>query len=150
MSVQERARSIRSDVTEKRLSHGLDKTERERDRLKVENEVLRTRVARGDEERERLPGVRRRAHCSDGARSKPRKHRMRTLFVLTAAAGSAYVFGAKAGRARYEEIRERWDSMLERVRQDGGGGSIEGLDGHRTPERGARRRDRSLTRPDSG
>jgi hypothetical protein len=31
------------------------------------------------------------------------------------------VFGAKAGRARYEEIRERWDSMLERFRQDGGG-----------------------------
>jgi hypothetical protein len=123
MSVQERARSIRSDVTEKRLSHGLDKSERERDRLKVENEVLRTRVARGDEERERLLGSVDEL-AARTARSKPRKHRMRTLFVLTAAAGSAYVFGAKAGRARYEEIRERWDSMLERVRQDGAGGSM--------------------------
>jgi len=124
MSVQERARSIRSDVTEKRLSHGLDKSERERDRLKVENEVLRSRVARGDEERERLLGSVDELAARTASRPKPRKHRMRTLFVLTAAAGSAYVFGAKAGRARYEEIRERWDSMLERVRQDGGAGSV--------------------------
>ena len=51
---------------------------------------------------------------------------MRTLLVLAAAAGSAYVFGAKAGRARYEEIRERWDAMLERVRQDRSAGSVEG------------------------
>jgi hypothetical protein len=53
---------------------------------------------------------------------------MRSLFVLTAAAGSAYVFGAKAGRARYEEIRERWDSMRERVRQDPGAGSVKASD----------------------
>ena len=124
MSVQERARSIRSDVTEKRLSHGLDKSERERDRLKVENEVLRSRVARGDEERERLLGSVDELTARTAPRPKPRKHRMRTLFVLTAAAGSAYVFGAKAGRARYEEIRERWDSMLERVRQDGGDDAV--------------------------
>ena len=125
--------------------HGLDKSERERDRLKVENEVLRSRVARGDEERERLLGSVDELTARTAPRPKPRKHRMRTLFVLTAAAGSAYVFGAKAGRARYEEIRERWDSMLERVRQDGSAGSVEGRRRHRTPERGARRRIDRLT-----
>jgi hypothetical protein len=124
MSVQERARSIRSDVTEKRLNHGLEKFERERDRLKVENEVLRDRLARGDEERDRLLGS-----VDDLASRKsprrPRKHRMRSLLVLAAAAGSAYMFGAKAGRARYEEIRGRWDGMLERMRQDRSAGSVE-------------------------
>jgi hypothetical protein len=115
MSVQERARSIRSDVTEKRLNHGLEKFERERDRLKIENEVLRDRLARSDEDRDRLLGS-----VDDLASRKmprPRKHRMRSLFVLTAAAGSAYVFGAKAGRARYEDIRGRWNSMRQRIRE---------------------------------
>ena len=124
MSVQERARSIRSDVTEKRLSHGLEKTERERDRLKVENDALRSRVSQGDEERERLLGSV--DELASRSTSRPRKHRMRSLLVLTAAAGSAYVFGAKAGRARYEEIHARWDSMLERMRQNRNAGSADG------------------------
>jgi hypothetical protein len=119
MSVQERARSIRSDVTEKRLSHGLDKTERERDRLRVENEALKSRLARGDEERERLLGSV--DELASRSTARPRKHRLRGLLVLTAAAGSAYVFGAKAGRARYEQLRERWDSMREGMRQGGSG-----------------------------
>jgi hypothetical protein len=113
MGMQERARTIRSDVNEKRLTHGLDKTERERDRLKAENEVLRGRMAHADEEREHL------LHSVDelaGRKtSKPRKHRLRRVMVLGAAAASAYVIGAKAGRERYEEIRERWTALRDRV-----------------------------------
>jgi hypothetical protein len=117
MSMQERARMIRSDVNEKRLTHGLDKTQRERDRLEAENEVLRGRMAHADQEREHL------LHSVDelsGRRpsDKPRKHRLRRLMVLGAAAGSAYVFGAKAGRERYEEIRERWSALRDRIGRD--------------------------------
>ena len=117
MSVQERARLIRSDVTEKRLHHGLEKTERERDRLKVENDVLRDRMVNADRERERL------MHSVDDLAkkrsAKPRKHRLRRLMVLSAAAGSAYVLGAKAGRQRYEELRSRWSSLRDRMQHRG-------------------------------
>jgi uncharacterized protein (UPF0333 family) len=41
----------------------------------------------------------------------PDHHRLRRLVVLTAASAGAYVMCAKAGRERYEQIRDRWSQL---------------------------------------
>jgi hypothetical protein len=127
MSMQERAKTIRSDINERRLTHGLDKTERERDRLKVENDVLRGRMAHADEEREHLLSSV--DELASRGTPKTRKHRLRRVVVLGAAAGSAYVLGAKAGRERYEQLQRRWTEFRDRFdrgRDEGfaGGGVV--------------------------
>jgi hypothetical protein len=66
------------------------------DRLRSENDLLHQEIDRG---------------------SAPPKQgsRFRRLLVFGVAVGTAYVFGTRAGRERYDEIRSWWDRMRGRA-----------------------------------
>ncbi len=101
-----------SDAKNRIREAKLEKADRERERLRTENELMRERIDRTEGELTRALGAIDDMAKSDGrAERKPRKHRIRRLFVLGAAAGSAYVMGAKAGRERYESMRRWWTDM---------------------------------------
>lgn len=116
MRLQERMKDMRDETKLRMLDTRLERADRDRERLRSENDALRSRLETADEERERwlstIEGIAKRP--SDG-----RKHRVRGLFVLATAAASAYVLGAKAGRARYEQIRARWAELRGRPDSDG-------------------------------
>jgi hypothetical protein len=116
MQLQERARMLGGDAKHRLREAKLEKADRERDRLRTENQLMRERIEHTDEELFRALDAIDDLAKSDGTSArKPRKHRIRRLFVLGAAAGSAYVMGAKAGRERYESLRRRWTDMRERA-----------------------------------
>jgi hypothetical protein len=87
-------------VNEARLETATDRTER----LRQRNKELSTELDHSRAEQERLLDALEKVN-------RPSKHRIRRFFVLSAAAGTAYVVGAKAGRERYEQIRRWFDDM---------------------------------------
>jgi hypothetical protein len=89
MEIRDRMGSIADQVRVHRLESKYDDADREVLRLRAENDALREAI--------------------DSTR--PKKHRIRRLTTLAVAAGGAYVIGAKAGRERYEQLREKWSSM---------------------------------------
>jgi cell division septum initiation protein DivIVA len=92
MQVKEPMREARSMVKERWLDRRVDKLARENDRLRSEVEELRHDL---DETQDRSSQT-----IKQLAKSR-RPGRMKWLVL----AGGAYVLGAKAGRARYEQIR---------------------------------------------
>jgi uncharacterized membrane protein YqiK len=117
--MRERARSIKDAARVKTREAQLDRASAERAELRAENEVLRDRIRDAQAERGQWFSIMERLADSmpDVAKAsaqRPSRHRLRRLLVVGAAAGSAYVFGAKAGRGRYEQIRAWWH----RVRTD--------------------------------
>jgi hypothetical protein len=116
MQLQERAKMLGSDAKHRMREVQLAKADRERDRLRAENQMMRERLEHADEELFRALGaIDDMAKAEGGAARTPRRHRIRRLFVLGAAAGSAYVMGAKAGRERYESMRRWWTDMRGRA-----------------------------------
>jgi hypothetical protein len=115
MQLQERVRSARDDAKIRVRDARLDKADRDRDRLKTENEILKARLDGTTEERARwMEAIDELSSRPADVNVKIKKHRLRRLFVLGAAAGSAYVIGAKAGRERYEQLRSWFDGMRNR------------------------------------
>jgi hypothetical protein len=104
MSVKDKAGVVgqmaKSKVREARLEGIQERAER----LKMKNDLLRDELNQERAERERM--VEALEHMGG-----PKRHRIRGLFLLTAAAGSAYVMGSKAGRERYEQLRSWFDDM---------------------------------------
>jgi hypothetical protein len=116
MLLQERAKMLGNDAKHRMREAKLEKADRERDRLRVENHLMRERLEHTDEELFRaLDAIDDMAKTDGRAARTPRRHRIRRLFVLGAAAGSAYVMGAKAGRERYETMRRWWTDMRGRA-----------------------------------
>lgn len=114
LQATDKIRSITNAARAKTHEARLDRAQSERDTLRTENEMLRDRIRDAEEDRGRWISVMDRLAASmpevtNG--SKPKRHRVRRLFVLGAAAGSAYVMGAKAGRERYEQIRGWWRDL---------------------------------------
>ncbi|MEO8477583.1 MAG: hypothetical protein ABI572_11120 [Actinomycetota bacterium] len=120
MKIQERMKEMKDDAVTAKLSSGLDKAERDRDRLKMENDSLRARVSDADDERSRLLDSLQTVSKRSG--SAPKRHRLRRTLVLATAAGSAYVLGSKAGRERYEDLKERWRGLTSKLQ----GGAVDG------------------------
>jgi hypothetical protein len=89
MEIKDRMGSIADQVRVHRLESKYEGADREVLRLRAENDALREAI--------------------DGTR--PKKHRLRRLTTLAVAAGGAYVLGTKAGRERYEQLRQKWSSM---------------------------------------
>jgi hypothetical protein len=89
LDVKERVGSIADTVRTHRLESKVEDADREVLRLRTENDALRATI---DE-------------------TRPKKHRVRRLMTLGIAAGGAYMLGAKAGRERYEQLRDKWRSM---------------------------------------
>jgi hypothetical protein len=99
------------------------RTARRADRLDEENDRLRTelRMTRSQLERERdrqrsvLDALNRASERKTKVTAKPRGGFLRLILV----GGAAYIFGTKAGRDRYEQIRSWSSSMKDRLtRQD--------------------------------
>ena len=110
MDLKERTMSLAESVKRRRSDERNDRMERDIERLRVENRTLKEEI---DRDRDRLSKVLGLLESTTAKRgSKP--HRILRLFTLTAAAGSAYVVGTKAGRERYEEIRQWWPQMRDR------------------------------------
>lgn len=115
MNIQERMRTMKDDAVNARLSSGLHKAERDRDRLEAENDVLRSRVSDAEDERSRLLDSLEVMSKRTGA-PRPKRHRLRGAIVLMSAAGSAYVMGSKAGRERYDQLRHWWTDMTAKMK----------------------------------
>jgi G3E family GTPase len=102
MDLKDRATVLTETAKHRLAERHMEHLERENDRLKVENATLRTQTDREDEKIEKI---------LDSLRSTtagPKRHRIRRLVTLSAAAGGAYVMGAKAGRERYVQIKRWW------------------------------------------
>ena len=115
MNIQERMRSMKDEAVTARLSSGLHKAERDRDRLEAENDVLRARVSDAEDERSRLLDSVEAMSKRTGA-ARPKRHRLRGAIMLVSAAGSAYVMGSKAGRERYDELRRWWTDTTAKMK----------------------------------
>jgi hypothetical protein len=102
LDLKDRASALTESAKQRLAERHAESLERENERLKVENSALREQT---DRERERMERV---LDSLDEVTTSPKKHRIRRLMTLTVAAGSAYVIGAKAGRERYEQIRNWW------------------------------------------
>jgi G3E family GTPase len=102
MDLKDRASVITDSAKHRLAERHTDHLERENDRLKVENATLRSQTEREADQIERL------LDSLESSNSGPKKHRLRRLMTLTVAAGGAYVMGAKAGRERYEQIKNWW------------------------------------------
>lgn len=106
MNVKDKAGKVtqaaKARVNEARLETATDRSER----LRQKNRELGAELDRSKAEQERLVDALEKMSEPGGS-----KHRIRRFFVLSAAAGTAYVVGAKAGRERYEQIRRWWDDM---------------------------------------
>ena len=115
MNIQERMRSMKDEAVTARLSSGLHKAERDRDRLEAENDVLRARVSDAEDERSRLlDSVE--TMSKRPVAPRPKRHRLRGAIMLVSAAGSAYVMGSKAGRERYDELRRWWTDTTAKMK----------------------------------
>jgi hypothetical protein len=110
MDLKDRTLAIAESVKNRRIEDRHDRMERDLERLRVENETLRDEI---DPDRDRLLKVL--GSLEKQTAKKGRKpHRLRRLFTLSAAAGGAYVVGAKAGHERYEQIRRWWGNVRDR------------------------------------
>jgi hypothetical protein len=112
MQLQERAKMLGNDAKNRMREAKLEKADRERERLRTENQLMRERIEQTDTELSRaLAAIDEMAKIDGRTEARPRRHRIRKLFVLGATAGSAYVMGSKAGRERYESLRRWWTDM---------------------------------------
>lgn len=116
MRIKERARTIKDAARLKTRAAMLERADAERSELRAENEQLRDRVRDAQAERGRWFSIMERIaeampDISNASSGRSPRHRVRRVLVLGAAAGSAYVLGAKAGRERYEQIRAWWRGL---------------------------------------
>jgi hypothetical protein len=121
MQLQERAKTLGNDAKHRMREAKLEKADRERERLRAENQLMRQRIERSDGELSLALETLDDLVKTDGRAARTSAgHRIRRLFLLGAAAASAYVMGAKAGRARYESLRRWWAGMQRRSSSMGG------------------------------
>jgi hypothetical protein len=102
MDLMERTNDKRRTFIKDRLEHKLDDAVREKVRLEQANELLKEELDRESREREQMLSA-----LEKGMR--PQKSKLRRVMLLGVGVGAAYVYGAKAGRARYDEIVSWWD-----------------------------------------
>jgi hypothetical protein len=89
----------------------VDRLDEEKERLRAELRMTKSQLDRErDHEREMLDALNRASQHKTKVTAKPRGG----LFQMAVVAGAAYLFGSRAGRERYEAIRERSTSMLDR------------------------------------
>ncbi len=98
-----------------RASHNakrVDRLDEENDRLRAELRMTRSQLERERErEQDVLDALNRASERKTKVTAKPRGGVLRLVIV----GGTAYVFGTKAGRERYEQIRAWFSSMKDRM-----------------------------------
>lgn len=107
MEIMDRASEARQMLQRKRLEDKVLDARQEAERLRVENRALQEEARRERGELERLLEAVERI----SAHANGRSHRLRRAVALLAAAGGAYILGAKAGRTRYAQIVDRWSRL---------------------------------------
>ena len=110
MDLMERTNERRRTFMKDRLEHKLDDVMRDKARLEQANELLKEEVDRDAREREQMLSA-----FQKGVR--PQRSRFRRVMVLGLGVGAAYVYGARAGRSRYEEIMAWADRMRGRANE---------------------------------
>ena len=111
MEIKDRAMSARESINRKRLENKLEDARQVNARLDAENRVLHDESGRERGEIERLLAALEGLSSNGTAvttEPKPKRHRLRRTMTLAVAAGGAYLMGAKAGRERFEQIRDWW------------------------------------------
>jgi cell division septum initiation protein DivIVA len=105
MDLMERANDRRRMYMRDRIEHKLDDALRDNARLEQTNELLKQELERDDRERDQIWSA-----VKTGMRGRSRRSGwFRRTLVFAGSVGAAYVFGAKAGRGRYDEIVSWWD-----------------------------------------
>ena len=98
-----------------RASHNVKRVERldeENDRLVSELRMTKSQLERErDRQQDVLDALKRASERKTTVTAKPRGGVLRLIIV----GGTAYVFGTKAGRDRYEQIRGWFSSMTDRM-----------------------------------
>ena len=108
MDLMERTNERRRTFVKDRLEHKLDDAMRDKVLLEQANELLKEELDREERERDHMWSA-----LEKGMR--PQRSRFRRFMLLGAGVGAAYVFGAKAGRNRYDEIASWWERMRGRA-----------------------------------
>jgi hypothetical protein len=119
MKLIDRGGAARELLHRKRLEGKIDDARVENERLRAENHVLREEGRHERGEMQQLVA----AMGRDGER-RP-LGRTRRFVALAAAAGGAYVLGARAGRERYEQILRRWRRLRAQSRRSIGAATRE-------------------------
>jgi len=111
MDLMERANDRRRMYMRDRIEHKLDDALRDNARLEQTNELLKQELERDDRERDQIWSA-----VKTGMRGRSRRSGwFRRTLLFAGSVGAAYVFGAKAGRGRYEEMLTWWDRMRGRA-----------------------------------
>jgi hypothetical protein len=110
MDLMDKANDRRRMHTRDRIEHKLDDAIRDNVRLEQANELLKAELERDDRERDHMWSA-----VETGMRGRRSSGRVRKLFLVGAGVSAAYVFGAKAGRGRYDEIVAWWERMRGRA-----------------------------------
>lgn len=108
MDLMERTNERRRNFMKDRIEHKLDDAMKDKARLEESNELLRQELDREQHDREQMWSA-----LEKGLR--PQRSGFRRLVLLGAGVGAAYVYGAKAGRGRYDEIVAWWNRMRGRA-----------------------------------
>ena len=105
MDVKDKASDITHTAISRVRQARLENAQEHNDHLRAKNDLLEDELKRTRSERERLADALGRVR-SDAA--KPRSGRVRRAVALGVAVAGAYVMGAKAGRERFEQIKDWW------------------------------------------
>jgi hypothetical protein len=105
MEIADRMGHMRDQMHGRRIEGKLDNSQQENLRLKTEARALHDQLR---DDRSDLSKV---LSAIERSNARPPRHRLRRFVTLAAAAGGAYVMGAKAGRQRYDDIRDGWRRM---------------------------------------
>jgi hypothetical protein len=99
-----------------RATHNVKRVERldeENDRLRTELRMTKSQLERErDRQQDVLDALNRASERKTKVTAKPRGGLLRLVIV----GGTAYVFGTKAGRERYEQLRGWFSSMKDRMK----------------------------------
>jgi hypothetical protein len=95
-----------------RKAKRVDRLDEENDRLRTELRMTKSQLERErDRQQDVLDALNRASERKTKVTAKPRGGLLRLVLV----GGAAYIFGTKAGRERYEQIRTWSSSMMDRL-----------------------------------
>ena len=109
MGLNTKMRSMSHEVKDRVTDARMDNLTREKDELKLENELLREELDGDRKTRDRMMSL------LDRLDVEARPKRRIGLFRVLVIGAAAYVLGAKAGRERYEQLRAWWQQAKSRT-----------------------------------
>ncbi len=109
MNVAEKIGNVTGDLKSKAQQARSERLDDSNEELKRENKLLREQLDDDSADRGRMLAILERMEMTP--RKRKRGGWTRTVVMV----GVAYVLGARAGRERYEQIRQSWGRMVNRT-----------------------------------